>query len=100
MVVIYVQEIGQVTEARHKLLALRTRLELETRLDITVCAKCSPTSPPSSDSHQHQSDHNPELYFGRFGRLCKSKEIADWVFRMFDWYWEIFGSITRHTGDA
>ena len=62
MVVTDAQEIGQVTEANHKLLAIRTRQ------DVIILAKSS-TSPPFSDSHQHQSVINPELSFGRFSKL-------------------------------
>ena len=98
MVVTYVQVIGQVIEAKHKLLTLRTRHE--TRLDVIIWAKDSPTPPPLSDSHQHQSVNNPELCFGGFGRLCQSKKNEDSVFRVLEWCWEIYGAITRHTGDA
>ena len=51
MVVIYVQEIGQVTKAKHKLLPALW-IQQETRLDVTIRSKGSTTSPPSSDSHQ------------------------------------------------
>ena len=95
MVVIYVQEIGQVTEAKDMLLTLRTRQE--SRLDVIIRAEYSFTSPPSSNPHQPQSVHNPELRFGRFGRLCQFKKIADLFFTLLDWHWEILGGITRHT---
>ena len=79
MVVTYVQEIGQVTEA--KLLPLRRQ---ENRLDVIFRAKGSPASPSSSDSHQHQAVSIPELCFRRFGRLCKFKRIGDWVVRVLE----------------
>ena len=69
------------------------------RLDV-IWTKGSPTPPPSSNSHQYPSGHNLQLCFSRFGKLCQSKKIADSVFRVLEWCWEIFGGITRHTGDA
>ena len=98
MVVTYVQEIGQVADAKHNLLALRRKLE--TWLDDITRAKTSPTSPPFSDYHQHPSVINLELSFGRFGRMCQSKKFGDSVFRVLEWCWENFGGINAHTCDA
>ena len=70
MVVIYVQEIGQVTAAKDNALLVFLANVSTTRLDVIIRAKYSPT-PPSSNSHQHQSFRNLELPFGRFGRLCQ-----------------------------
>ena len=97
MAVTYVQETGQLTETKHKLLVLRIR---QIRLDVIIRAKGSPTSHPSSDSYQHQSVDNPELCFSIFDRLWQSKKIVDSLFRVLEWCWGIFGGITRQTGDA
>ena len=98
MVVAHVQEIGQVKEASHKALPIpRTR---ETQLDVITGANGSPTSPPSSKSHQDLPEKNPELSFGGFGRLCQFKRVGDSVFRVFVWCWKFFGGITHLTGDA
>ena len=100
MAVTYVQEIGQVTELNNKVLfILLTKQGI--RLDVNVRAKSSPTSPPPSDSHEHLSDKNPKLSFGRFGRLCQSKKFGDSVFRVLaEWCWDFFGGITPHISDA
>ena len=95
MVVTFVQEISEVTEAK-----LLPRIRQKSRLDVIFRAKGSPASPPTSDSHQHQTVCILELPFRRFGRLCQSKRIGDWVVRVLEWCWGIFGVITHHTGDT